>query len=216
MVRAVGVVVAAMLVALVASRLSPLTPGDAQAVVALSLLGVAVSLAGWAIGRWRGSRRHGSPPPAETLTSATSLLRIVLVAGAVIVAEKTVVSALPGVTSSFVLVEATYYAVLLVAGALLATWCRAPFVAPPLVALVAFVVLGTLDVLAFVGSPGVDFQFGPEKWLFAFGALTGKAAMLPLDVGAIVASWQAFSPERLVALTPRSGVTGVPTDGGSA
>jgi len=78
MLRAVGVVVAAMLVALVASRLSPLTPGEVQAVVSLSLLGTAVSLAGWAIGRWRSSRQLQSVAPGELASGRVDALAVAM------------------------------------------------------------------------------------------------------------------------------------------
>ena len=121
-----------------------------------------------------GRTGDGSVMAAAPLKSR----RVLLVLLATIAFEVVVPRAFGSVWS----IEAAYYVGLIASGVALALWCRAASYVPVVVAALALLAGATLEAAIFLSSPDVDFQYGPEKYLFALWDLAGTVGtMLPLD-----------------------------------
>ncbi len=134
---------------------------------------------------------HGEPdghgdaieePPASSLTRA-SILCLVLV-----VTQLMFVKLVAPHLTSFWVVEGIYYAILVVSGVLLAVWSRSPPYVGAVVATVAILTISIISSVQFFGDPGVDFQYGPEKWIFALQNHLGRMNMWPLDAAFAVSA----------------------------
>ena len=112
----------------------------------------------------------------ESSLQRTSILCVVLV-----VAQLTFVKLAAPHLTSFWVFEGIYYAILVAAGVALALWSRSPPYVGAVVASVAILTISIISLVQFFGNPGADFQYGPEKWIFALQNHLGRMNMWPLD-----------------------------------
>jgi len=179
----------AMVLSIFVCFLSPLG-GPVVPVLVVSGLAVVVVWIGSTIAIAVRARRPKQDALCHTLTIGQIAVRILVITLVTAFVEEFVVSLIPRATQSFLAVEFAYYAVLVLAGVALAKWCRGQGYAPFVVAFAVLLLLSVNALLQFVGAPGVRFQFGPERWLFAMQQVAGRMAMLPLDVAFVFAAYR--------------------------
>jgi hypothetical protein len=185
-----------VIVSLIAHYLSPLRQIygiEVTNALIVAAVGAVVLLVGLLIGYLlnRHSRLQESRGSRSLLSP-----RAVLVLFAIVASEMAVLQLLAGVVSSFFVVELAYYFVLFAGGIVLARWCCTRAYVAPSVAIVVLAVFAGRAFIRFVTSSAINFQFGPERWLFAMQNLSGQVAMLPLDVAVAFTGWYLFSRTR--------------------
>ena len=118
---------------------------------------------------------HSTLPRSATVTAILVVVQLVFV---FLIAPR---------LTSFLMVEAFYYVFLVGAGISLALWAHSKAYAGAVAATVAILVVSSVSLLRFFGDPSVDFQYGPEKWIFGLQRHLGRMNMWPLDA-AVTAS----------------------------
>lgn len=111
----------------------------------------------------------------------SSLPRVAAVCLALAVAQLMFVKLAAPHLRSFWVIEGVYYAILVATGVVLALWARSRPYMGAVVATVAILTVSIVSFVQFFGDPGVDFQYGPEKWIFALQNHLGRMNMWPLD-----------------------------------
>ena len=121
--------------------------------------------------------RLGRAGGASFMTAPIYSARVLIVLSTTAAFEVVVPRALGSVWST----EVAYYLALAICGVALALWCRASSYVPILVAALTLLIVSAVAATLFLRDPGVDFQYGPEKYLFALWNYAGGVNMLPLD-----------------------------------
>lgn len=121
--------------------------------------------------------RLGRTGDARSLTARFRSRRVLTVFGATAAFAAVVPKALGSVWAT----EAVYYLSLIVCGIALALWSRASTHVPVLVATLTLITVSAVATILFLSDPGVEFELGPERFLFAIWRHAGAVNMLPLD-----------------------------------
>jgi hypothetical protein len=112
------------------------------------------------------------------------LIRFVAVCCAVVVVELLVVRVVASGLQSFWLTEGLYYGALLVGGSVLAVWARVEAPWGAVMGTAAIAAIAVVSLVQFFTDPGVNFQYGPETWIFALQRHLGIMNMWPVDAAA--------------------------------
>ncbi len=149
------------------------------------VLGTAVFGAFWWVAKILSRRAVQEHPSEEAVESPDirrpSVSRAAVTCLALVVAQLLYVRLIAPHMQSFWAIEGIYYVILVVAGVVLAGWARAPAPVGAVVATLAILAISVVSLVQFFGDPGVDFQYGPEKWIFALQSHIGRMNMWPLD-----------------------------------
>jgi hypothetical protein len=149
------------------------------------VLGAAVFGVFWWVAKILGRKAVRQYPSEEDLEPqdipSLSVSRAAVICLALVVAQLLYLRLVAPHMRSFWAIEGIYYVILVVAGVVLANWARAPAPVGAVVATLAILAISVVSLVQFFGDPGVDFQYGPETWIFALQSHIGRMNMWPLD-----------------------------------
>ncbi len=134
---------------------------------------------------WLLSKRVSQQAPRVTDAHIYHRRVLVVLAG-LIVFELFVLS----LFSHPIAAEAAYYLGLVAGGVILALRCGARSYVPLLSATLVLLAVSIVASIRFVGDPGAQFQYGPERYLFAIWQHAQRANLLLLDVAVMWFAWR--------------------------